>query len=68
VTEEGVEYRLGLPAEKRYHLMCMEADPRDCHRFQDIGLRLLERGNDITHVEGMFGLKTTTSKLKGGSS
>jgi uncharacterized protein (DUF488 family) len=65
VTEEGIEYLVGLPSEKRFLLMCMEANPRDCHRFQDIGLRLLERGIDITHVDGIFGLKRKTSELKG---
>jgi uncharacterized protein (DUF488 family) len=69
VTEEGIEYLVGLAAEKRYLLMCMEADPRDCHRFQDIGLRLLERGIDSTHIiisaEGWS--TRTTTELKGDS-
>jgi uncharacterized protein (DUF488 family) len=65
LKEEGIEYLANLPADRNYLLMCMEADPRDCHRFQDIGLRLLARGIDITHVEGIFGLMRKTSDLKG---
>lgn len=42
-----------LKAEKKYGaimLMCMEADPAQCHRYQDIGLRLLRQGHDIVHL------------------
>jgi ATP-dependent DNA helicase RecQ len=33
-------------------LMCMEADPRDCHRYYKLGVRLLARGVDCTHLYG----------------
>jgi hypothetical protein len=67
VPPNGIDYLLKLPAEKKYLLMCMEADPLKCHRYLDLGLRLLERGLNITHiVQTMNGWQLwTTSELKG---
>lgn len=30
--------------------MCVEWDPRKCHRLKDIGVRLYEKGIDIVHL------------------
>ena len=50
-TEEGIEW---LIAEHRSGrtllLMCVEMDPRHCHRLIDIGARLLARGIDAIHL------------------
>ena len=46
-------------------LMCLENNPRDCHRYQDIGIRLLKSGIDVIHIHD--GIEETTSQiLKGG--
>ena len=64
---KGRRHRLSgrTPPGKTYLLMCMEKDPRQCHRFYDMGSRLLDRGIDIAHLveRRRLGLRTT-SELK----
>ena len=65
VQEAGIDYLLRLDKEGKQILMCLENDPRDCHRYQDIGVRLLEHGIDVVHLHD--GIEETTSEiLKGG--
>jgi ATP-dependent DNA helicase RecQ len=40
-------------------LMCMETAPRDCHRYYELGVRLLARGVDCVHLFGSRELTTT---------
>lgn len=63
--EAGIDFLRRLDREGRQVLMCMENDPRDCHRYQDIGVRLLEHGIDVVHLHD--GIEETTSQImKGG--
>lgn len=65
VQEAGIDYLLRLDKEGKQILMCLENDPRDCHRYEDIGVRLLEHGIDVVHLHD--GIEETTSDiLKGG--
>lgn len=65
VQEGGIDYLLRLDKEGKQILMCLENDPRDCHRYQDIGIRLLEHGIDVVHLHD--GIEETTSEiLEGG--
>ncbi len=60
----GIDYLLQLDKEGKQILMCVENDPRDCHRYQDIGVRLLEHGIDVVHLyDGKA--ETTSEILKG---
>jgi uncharacterized protein (DUF488 family) len=43
-------------------LMCMEADPCDCHRFYELALRLLDRGVECVHLRR--GRELSTTELK----
>lgn len=66
VHDDGIEYLLRLSKEGKQILMCLENNPRDCHRYQDIGVRLLEHGIDVVHLYD--GKEETTSEiLKGGN-
>lgn len=50
-TPEGIAWLLDQEKAKRaLLLMCVERDPLQCHRFQDIGRRLLAQGLDIMHL------------------
>lgn len=54
-TEEGIEWLVNvLPtvqsAGRSLIVMCVEMDPRNCHRLTDIGARLYVRGIDICHL------------------
>jgi uncharacterized protein (DUF488 family) len=64
-TEKGIEY---LEKEESSGnvliLMCLENNPRNCHRFQDIGVRLLVRGIDIIHIHD--GVEEKTSEIMKG--
>jgi ATP-dependent DNA helicase RecQ len=40
-------------------LMCKEANPLDCHRYYELGVRLLARGVDCIHLYGAGELSTT---------
>ena len=65
-TKEGIEFLKAEEAgENVLILMCLENNPRDCHRYQDIGVRLLEHGIDMVHLHD--GIEETTSHIvKGG--
>lgn len=63
--EIGIDYLRLLDREGKQVLMCLENDPRDCHRYQDIGIRLLEYGIDVVHLHD--GVEETASHImKGG--
>jgi len=50
-TEEGIEWLITEHRSGRtLLLMCVEQDPRNCHRLLDIGARLLARGVDAIHL------------------
>jgi uncharacterized protein (DUF488 family) len=78
-TEAGIDW-----LEKKHKrgctllIMCMEAHPQDCHRFTDIGMRLLERGINTVHIVrdesasplvviGTITTEDLANALKGGS-
>ena len=44
-------------------IVCMEAAPRKCHRFQDVGKRLLARGIEVHHIIDNGRTVVTTSRL-----
>lgn len=54
-----------IPGAQNILLLCLENDPCDCHRYCDIGKRLLENGIDIVHL--FDGNEVKTSELKGGN-
>ncbi len=61
-TEEGID--MLRKTEERGNiiiLMCLENNPRDCHRFQDIGVRLLKFGIDVVHIHD--GIEEKTSEI-----
>ena len=49
--EEGITW-LVLKEEEGVSilLLCVESDPRKCHRYYDIAVRLLERGIEAFHL------------------
>ena len=50
-TEGGMEWLITEHKKGRTLLiMCVEMDPRNCHRLTDIGARLLMRGIDAVHL------------------
>jgi uncharacterized protein (DUF488 family) len=50
-TEEGIGWLVAEHGSgRRLLLMCVEMDPRNCHRLIDIGARLLVRGIDAIHL------------------
>jgi hypothetical protein len=62
-TERGIEYLLNKERKGcRLLLLCVEQDPLTCHRYYDIGHRLLERGVDAIHLTG--GVVFSTSELR----
>lgn len=64
-TKEGIELLKQTEAEGNVIiLMCLENNPRDCHRFQDIGVRLLEAGIEMRHIHD--GIEETTSHILSG--
>lgn len=63
--QEGIDFLVKLNAEAKQVLMCLENDPRDCHRYQDIGVRLLKHGIDVIHLHD--GIEETTSEILKGN-
>ena len=62
VLETGIDFLRQLDKEGRQVvLMCLENNPRDCHRYQDIGIRLLKYGIDVIHIHD--GIEETTSQI-----
>jgi len=61
-TEEGIAF---LTREESAGniliLMCLENNPRNCHRYQDIGVRLLKSGIDVVHIHD--GIEEKTSEI-----
>ena len=57
---------IDMERDKDIMLMCMESHPCDCHRFYDIGLRLLLKGIESHHLISGGGVRTeyTTTELK----
>ena len=50
-TEEGIEWLIEQhTAGGKLLLMCVEFEPRNCHRLTDIGARLFARGIDAVHL------------------
>ncbi|MGA2107384.1 MAG: DUF488 domain-containing protein [Syntrophorhabdales bacterium] len=50
-TEAGIDWLVAEHGSGRTLLiMCVEHDPRNCHRLLDIGARLLVRGIDAVHL------------------
>jgi len=68
-TEGGIDW-----LEKKHKkgctllIMCMETDPLKCHRYSDIGIRLLERGIDVAHILTDGSIITTETFVRGGGS
>lgn len=59
-TEEGIAHlRKEEAAGNVLILMCLENNPRDCHRYQDIGVRLLKFGIDMVHIHDGIEEKTS---------
>jgi len=54
-----------MPGEENILLLCLEGDPRECHRYYDISIRLLEHDIDAVHI--FNGSEMKTSEIKGGS-
>ena len=59
--EAGIDFLRQLDKEGRQVLMCLENNPRDCHRYQDIGMRLLQFGIDVIHLHD--GIQEKTSEI-----
>jgi uncharacterized protein (DUF488 family) len=59
--ETGIDFLCQLDRVGNQALMCLENDPRDCHRYQDIGIRLLQHDIDIIHLHD--GITETTSQI-----
>ena len=49
-TEEGLAYLIALT--ETAVILCMEDDPRRCHRLTDISARLLPLGIEVMHLQG----------------
>ena len=50
VKDEGIAW-LVEQSEKNLIIMCVEMDPRQCHRLKDVSARLmLEHGIDVVHI------------------
>lgn len=62
--EAGIDFLRKLDKKGKQILMCLENDPRDCHRYQDIGVRLLKHGIDVVHLHD--GIEETTSQILNG--
>ena len=61
-TKEGIDLlRQTEAAGNVLILMCLENNPRDCHRYQDIGVRLLKFGIDVVHIHD--GIEEKTSQI-----
>jgi uncharacterized protein (DUF488 family) len=60
--EAGIEYLMRQNGKKSNILLCVENDPKRCHRFYDISVRLLERGIEIIHIYD--GRAVSTTELK----
>ena len=60
-SEEGILWLIELPPWPGFLLMCVEYDPRKCHRYYDISKRLLHAGIDVIHLYGPE--EILTSKL-----
>jgi uncharacterized protein (DUF488 family) len=48
--EKCIKEIMEMDRDRTIMLMCMETDPHDCHRFYDIGVRLLEKGIEAYHI------------------
>ena len=50
-TEEGIEWLVARHAAGHtLIILCLEFDPRKCHRLTDLGARLYLRGIDAVHL------------------
>ena len=56
---EGLVRLAALANQFPILVLCMEDNPRDCHRYYDIGVRLLERGIDAVHIHEAKELRTS---------
>ena len=63
--ESGIDFLCQLNKQGKQILMCLENDPRDCHRYQDIGIRLLDHGIEVIHLHD--GVEETTSQIMKGA-
>ncbi len=48
----GIQKLVELSSKFPILVMCMEDDPCGCHRYYDIGSRLLREGIDAIHIHG----------------
>jgi len=56
---QGLDKLTALAAQFPVLVLCMEHNPCDCHRFRDIGVRLLEKGIDAVHIHDNKELRTS---------
>ncbi len=57
--EAGIEYLARKNGQKSNILLCVENDPKRCHRFYDISIRLLEKGIEVIHIYDSQAVSTT---------
>lgn len=57
--EAGIEYLVKQNGQKSNILLCVENDPKRCHRFYDISIRLLEKGIEVIHIYNSQTVSTT---------
>lgn len=57
--EAGIEYLVKQNGQKSNILLCVENDPKRCHRFYDISIRLLEKGIEVIHIYDSQTVSTT---------
>jgi uncharacterized protein (DUF488 family) len=60
-TQEGIDWLLSQIPLGPPLLMCMEANPRDCHRFSDITIRLVPHGIVAVHFSKIGDVLTEKS-------
>jgi uncharacterized protein (DUF488 family) len=64
-TEEGIEWLIAEHEKgSTLLILCVEMDPRNCHRLIDIGARLLARGLDAIHLIHDGTQRTTNALLQ----
>jgi uncharacterized protein (DUF488 family) len=56
---QGIDKLLELVPQFPVLVLCMEDNPCDCHRYWDIGIRLLDKGIDAVHIHGTKELRTS---------
>jgi uncharacterized protein (DUF488 family) len=62
--EEGIDWLIAVAQGRNIVIMCVEADPRKCHRLSDVSARLyLEHGIDVVHLLDNGTERTTSSYL-----